>query len=348
MSAAPVYLFTGPEFGERNDAVLNLRIQMRKRLGDLDEYTFYTADTRVADVVSLLMNESLFAAARFIVLNGAEQIKKKEDLELLDGWIRSAASGKNAAGSALILVSEENSCDKKLEALIPKENKRIFWEMFDDRKEEWIRNFFKKAGYGVENDAVTTILDLVENNTEALRTECSRFFLCFDKGHTVGASDVEQILAHNREESPFTLFDAFTDLARNPAARLEASLEILQKLRMSKDSSGVQLIAGLTYCFRRLAVWHRLFAENPHPSDFDLKIKGFSSKKAQKQYRAAARIWNAPQTSLILAALARTDMDIRTAGTALEDTQLQLLLYAIVMKNGETLEREETESEPLL
>ena len=115
MPVAPLYLFTGPEAGERNDAILELRVQARKRVGMLDEYTFYAAETRVSDIMSLLLNESLFAAARFIVVKGAEQIKRKEDIALIESWVNGA--GINTCSSILILVSEDISCDKKLELL---------------------------------------------------------------------------------------------------------------------------------------------------------------------------------------------------------------------------------------
>ena len=50
----PVYLFAGPEVGEKNDEISKLRAQACKKYGTLDEYSFYTADTRVADVMSIL------------------------------------------------------------------------------------------------------------------------------------------------------------------------------------------------------------------------------------------------------------------------------------------------------
>jgi len=336
MANAFVYLFTGPEIGERNDVILNLRVQMKKKLGALDEYTFYASETKLIDVLSLLMNESLFAAARFIVLNGAEQIKKKEDLELLSKWIKTSGNGDN--NSVLILVSDENSCDKKLEALIPKDNKRIFWEMFENRKEQWLLGYFKKNGYGITPDAVDLILDMVENNTEALKTECSRFFMFFEKGYTVTVDDVEKFLSHNREESAFTLFDSMCEVSKSFNARFETSLEIYQKIKMSKESSGVQLIAGLTYCFRRLTIWHKIFEENSNPSEFDLKIKGFSSKKAQNQYKNASKIWKKTDVMNILALLAKSDMEIRSTGSIFEDTILQMLLYSIIIKKGQSLE----------
>ena len=47
--------------------------------------------------------------------------------------------------------------------------------MFEDRKEQWLESFFRKNGYKTDPDVAELILSLVENNTEALRTECSRF-----------------------------------------------------------------------------------------------------------------------------------------------------------------------------
>lgn len=339
MAFAHVYLFAGPEIGERNSAVESLRQQARRTLQTLDEYTFYAHETSVSDVVGLLCNESLFAAARFIVLKNAELIKKKDDIARIAALSAGAEDTKGvAAASVLVLVSDSVSVDKKLEAAVPKNNRKIFWELFENRKEQWLVSFFQRAGFSIEPEAVQTILELVENNTDALRTECSRFMLCLERGSRVTAAAVEQFIAHNREESPFTLFDALSCTADNSRHRLETALDILHKIRLSKDSSSIQLLAGLTFCFRKLRQWHSLYAGQRGVSEFDLKKAGFSSKKARTQYTAAARMWSAAQTEAILALIARTDMAMRTLGQAAETTLLELLLYSIVLKRGAMLE----------
>ena len=94
----------------------------------------------------------------------------------------------------------------------------------------------------------------MENNTEALKTACSRFPLFFDKGYRVTEADALAILEHNREESAFSLFDAMG------SGNFETALGIWNKLSLSKESSPIQLMAGLTYCFRKLSDWHRLAA----------------------------------------------------------------------------------------
>lgn len=336
--SAPVYLFTGPEFGERNDEVAKVKADLKKKFGSSDEFLFYTTDTRVEDVVSQLRNESLFTPATCIVLRGAELIKKKDEIDLLSSWIDSVTSSvKNpnpSDSSVLILVSDEVSVDTKLDKLIPKDHRRIFWEMFEDRKESWLQNFFRKNGYSLMPDAASLILDMVENNTEELKSECGRFFLCFPAGHAVTAEDVEKILTHNREESPFTLFDAMSDANESPAKRLENSLAILQKILLSKNSNAVMLIAGLTSCFRRLALWIALHANGSSPDDFTLKTNGFGSKTARSQYSSASRIWGAGQCAAIIAVLSRTDMGIRSIGSSQEETQLEIMLYQIIIRNG--------------
>lgn len=332
MPTAPIWLLTGPEIGERNAAVESIRTAAAKR-GNLDSHLFYAADVRVGDVISLLQNGSLFADSRFVVLRNAEEIKKKDDVEQILDWIASfSAKGSSADpdSACLVLVSDEIGVDKKIEAAVPKEQKKIFWELFEDRKEQWIVSFFRKSGYQVDDGAVSLILELVENNTDALRSACSRFTLFFPEGHRVTEEDAESMLAHTREESPFTLFDRLAD------GELEPSVEILRKLSLSKDSSPVQTIAGLTYCFRKLADWHRV-ADAGATDDFSLKKAGFSGKRAIDQYRKAARRWDAASARRILALLSSADLDLRSSGTQTQNCRMETVLYSILAKNGREL-----------
>ena len=329
-SEAEVYLFTGPENGNKNDSVNALRAAAEKKYGAVDFYRYYASEVRIADVLAQLQNESLFSASLFVILKNVELVKLKGDIDMLVSYIKGAQGSANT----LVLESDENGVDKKLEAAVPSSHKKIFWEMFENQKPQWLRRYFDQNGLSIAEDAVEQILDMVENDTESLRSECSRFFYCFEKGHCITAEDVDNILSHNREENAFTLFEALADGERSPKERLESSLAILQKIRLSRDSSAVTIIAGLTYCFRQLRAYHALYAGGRSPSDSQLRAAGFSGKTAQNRYRKAARLWGAGAASSILALLAATDMAIREAGSAMEDTRLSLMLYAIIAKNG--------------
>ncbi|UTC57229.1 DNA polymerase III subunit delta [Treponema sp. OMZ 305] len=325
--SAPLWLFTGPELGERNDALEALRKSAEKKYGQLDNHLFYAADTSISVVLDAVQNGSLFAEARFAVVRNAEIIKKKEDIQALTQWVEQTPS---EVGAFLVLISDEIGIDKKIEALVPKDHKKIFWELFENRKQDWIRRFFAQSKISIEQDAIEVLLELVENNTEALKTTCAHISLFFEQGATLTAETVEHLLAHNKEETPFTLFDALSN------ANLEYALNIRQKLTLSKESSPVQLIAGLTYCFRRLRDWYNL-AQTGGLDDFSLKKAGFTSKKAIDQYRRASKQWSEQTVYRIISLLNKTDMQIRTMGQELSGILLDTCLYSIICNQGREL-----------
>lgn len=329
----PIYLFTGPEFGERNEQVETIKRLQKEKFRDVDEYLLYASDSKIEDVVATLQTESLFVPATCVVLRQAELIKKKEEILLLHSWLKSIESkpSERRESSVLILVSDEISVDPKLAKLIPEENKKIFWELSGARLEAWIRNFFKKNGYAIEQPALEEILELVEGNTEALRSECSRFFVVFEKGRAITEDDVDKLLAHNREENAFTLFNAMCNISESSSKRLENSLGILEKILLSKAGNTVVLTAGLAACFRKLELWHLIHEENYNPN---LKVNGFTSKKQIAQYTRASQIWNLGQAAEITALISKVDMEIRSGGLAFQKTLLSFLLYDIVIKNG--------------
>lgn len=329
MATPEIYLFTGPEAGEKNDAIQNIRDAARQRNGDLEEFKYYAEDISVADLILKLESTSLFSPALFITLRNAETIKLKSETDLIAEWVKKSTDNPNT----LILISDETSVDKKLQNAIPASNCKIFWEMFENKKNQWVQNYFKKNGFSITTDAVEQILDMVENTTDVLKSECSRFFYCFEKNHTITEEDVDKILSHNREENAWTLFDAMYENGKSSKERFENSLEILQKIRISKESSGKALIAGLTYCFRQLRVWHVIHSSKVGPDDSKLKSMGFS-KTNQKKYEQAAKVWTSGQVSSILALLANTDHSIFETGMQFEETKLILLIYSIVVKNG--------------
>ena len=322
--AIPLWLLSGPELGERNAALDSLKKNAEQQYGSLDTHLFYAAETPMAAILDSLQNGSLFAAARFIIVRNAEAIKKKEDINILSQWAEQSSSQSNAV---LVLISDEIGIDKKIEALVPKDHKKIFWELFENKKQEWIRRFFAQSQLRIEAEAIDTLLELVDNNTEALKTTCMHIALFFEAGSVLDAEAIEKLLAHNKEETPFSLFDA---LCKD---NFEYALNIRQKLMLSKESSPVQLIAGLTYCFRRLRDWHVL-ARNGAPDDFSLKKMGFTSKKAIEQYRRASARWDAQSVSRIISLLNQTDMQIRTAGQELSHVMLDACLYSIARKQG--------------
>ena len=109
--STPLWLFTGPELGERSDALEALRKSVEKKYGQLDNHLFYAADTSISVVLDAVQNGSLFADARFAVVRNAEAIKKKEDIQALTQWVEQTP---NEDGAFLVLISDEIGIDKKI------------------------------------------------------------------------------------------------------------------------------------------------------------------------------------------------------------------------------------------
>ena len=329
MAAGKNYLYAGPEIGERVDAIESLRSALKKQSGDsLEEHSFYAGEERIGDVTALLMNASLFSEIRLIVLKNAELVKKKEDIDLLVDYL-----GSPADDTTLILVSDETSVDKRIEAAIPKDTKRIFWEMFEDRKTEWVSSFFKREGFRIDADAVDSILELVENNTDALRRECGRLALYLEKGKPIVAEDIERLLSHTREESAFTLFARIAD------GDLSRALETVRTLLAAKEAP-VQILAGLAWCFKRLQDYLTL-ARAGALNDFELRKAGLASKRAQRDYSAASRRYDATAAERCVALLAEYDVTLRASGAALEETLMDLFVYKLIADGGKPLARVE-------
>jgi DNA polymerase-3 subunit delta len=316
------YLFAGPEIGEKADETARIRSALREKYGaSLEETTFYALETQMGEMAGIMLNGSLFAAARLFIIKNAEAVKKKEDVKMLSSVLENLDGGTTA-----ILLSDENGIDRTLEKAAGG-NKKIFWEMFESRKREWLHNFFRREGFTITGEAVDTILEMVENNTDALRSQCRNLFLFCDKTRPVTAADVERLLSHTRSESTFTLFSAIA------SGNTEQSLEILHALLDAKESS-VSIFAGLLWCWHKLRDYKALLESGP-ANDFELKKMGLSSPKVRQDYINAARRYGMDEVNRCITLTAETDMRIRMNGAVLERLALEWYVYKVAKLKGQ-------------
>jgi len=327
MAKGTCYLYLGSELGERQDAIAALRADLTQKTGSPpEEHRFYAGEDPVSDMVSLLRNGSLFSDARLVLIKNADLIKKKEDTELLAAYLAAPQED-----TVLVLISEANSVDKRLEAAIPKEAKRVFWELFENRKTEWIASFFRREGYPISAEGIEAILELVENNTDALRRECSHLILFQKKGTPITADLVETYLSHTRAESAFTLFSRIAE------GDLTRGIETLHTLLAAKEAPQA-ILAGLTWCFRKLYDYLVLSAAGT-PGDFELRKIGLASPKARRDYAQAARRLDTAAVRHCLALTADFDILFRSLGSSVEDLLMDLYVYQVIARNGAARER---------
>jgi DNA polymerase-3 subunit delta len=196
--------------------------------------------------------------------------------------------------------------------------------MFENRKHEWLVNFFRREGFSITGEGVDAVLELVENNTESLRRECShlcRFIDSSGKEKNVDAEDVEKWLSHTREESAFTLF------SRIAHADLVKSLESLHTLLLAKEAPPA-IFAGLTWCFQKLRDY--LFLKEEHAvTDAELRKIGLSSPKARKDYEQAALFYDTWSVDACLSLTAEYNVLLRSAGQGLENLLMDRYVYKV-------------------
>jgi DNA polymerase-3 subunit delta len=156
----------GPERGEKQEAVDDLRKRLRGAGAAAEEISFYAGETPMGDIVSVLRNGSLFSDSRLIFHKNAENLKKKDEIDALSAYLVDPADN-----TALVILSDEPSIAKPIENAVPQSCRRMFYEMFENRKRGWLVDFFKKQGFAVSADGVDAVLELVENSTDALRRE---------------------------------------------------------------------------------------------------------------------------------------------------------------------------------
>ena len=315
------WLFLGPEIGEKQSAIEEIRKKLTggetsAGVSGLEETVYYAGDTPVPTIVSSMRNGSLFADSRLFLIKNAEQVKKKEDIDLLSSYLASPSDD-----TCLVMISEETSVAKGLEKEIAPANKRIFWELLDSRKSEWVRAFFRENGLSISAEGTDTILELVENNTSALRQECSRLLLFLDKSREVSGEDAEKWLSHTREESAFILF------SRIAAGDFSRSLESVRILLAAKEAP-VAIFAALASCFRKLISYLSLKRAGIS-GDTEYRKIGVSSPGAKRDYAAAARHYNSEAAERCLALTAEYDFMLRASGSFPEQVLLDDYLYKI-------------------
>ena len=339
------YIFLGPELGKKQEAVNDVR----KKYPGAEETVFYSGETNAGEIADALQNHGLFAESQIVIVKNADLIKKKDEIDILVSCMNNI---KNLNDTALILLSDEIKLTAALDNAAPKANRQVFYELFEREKNEWLREFFRREGFTVDKDCTSAILEMVENNTEALKRECSRLvqFLRRNEGDSapdgqlpggplpsgsaadlknrpVKTEDIEKWLSHNREESAFTLF------ARIASGDLSKALESLSVMLAAKESAS-GILAGLAWCFRKLGDYITLLEKGKfsgeQPSFAELAKIGMSSPKVRSDYTEAARRYNAESTETCLALTAEYDILLRSPVAVMEKILMDRYILAII------------------
>lgn len=325
ISTMNTWLLLGPEAGTKDEFISTTIKNIKKDHGaDTEFYKFYPFETEVPEIISLLKNGSLFSSFKIVRIDNVHEIKS-QNAALLAEYCK-----KPVENTALILVSDQTQIDRRISDAVPKNGKKIFWEMYENQKRDWLQNYFRRQKIQITPDAVEELLELVENNTQEMKSACEKLSLFYGENSRIDLEQIEELIYHSKEENTFTLFDKVA------VADFSSALEVVNKLVLSGENHPVQLLAGLQWQFKRLLQASELRDSNYILDDIWKKLN-MRSKKGQKTYYTAMQKFSSPELRRIIITLVDYDTQFRSVGTQLHPQLLQMLIYSIIIKKGQKL-----------
>ncbi len=340
-----VFLLLGPEEGEKTEFIKKEKDKVRALYPDFEDYVFFGGDEDGGGISSALSQSSLFSSYRFVVLKHFENVKKTDEtFAALDDF------GSNPQDDCtLIVASTETSSvnlPKSLSTLAGKENTIIFWEMFDNEKRRWIREFSSKEGYRITEDAIDEILSTVDNNTQEMKNLVGSItnFLKIQKteNNTITLETIEAYSVRTKGENGYSLFRAIGE------GNLEKALLSVESILLNDQRDFIPALSVLATSFRRLEacivmrderksekeIFDSVTFVSPYPTRPGAKRNVGVGGREKDLYRKAMRIYTLEDTRRIISLIGRYDTVIKSASTDLLKLYGEKLIYTIIVDKG--------------
>jgi len=318
------WILAGPETGRKDEFIAQTVSYWAAKDGAQPErHRLYAGETSPEQLLGLLQNGSLFSSRKLVEYRNAETVTTKSALAGLESYLKSPAPD-----TVLMLLTESYSLPKSMESAVGAAGKKIFWELRESEKPAWIRERLARDRVSADEDAIEAILELVENETSALESACLTLGACFPEDTRLGAEDVEACLSKSRREDAFSLFD------RIAGGDFQSALEVIDTLLADRQTDPAQIIAALTWNFRKLERL-RILVDRGNSPDEALSEEKVTSKTAQRKFKSALQRYSADDCLRIVRCASETEALLR-GGTPASFIRplLHLLIRAIMIKKG--------------
>lgn len=336
-----VYLLLGPEEGEKKEFIEREKSKVLSQYPDAELYTFFAGDDGEDAVYQALSQSSLFSSFRFIVIKAFENASKTDGLS--KALIEYAKAPQEDA--EIIIISSDSSTTsiaKEIVNLAGKENTRIYWELKESDKINWIRAFARKEGFTITKPAIDEILSSVDNNTLEMKNLMSSIalFLHLQKsGNVIDEDVIENYAARTKGENGYTLFKAVAD------KDLEHSLLIIASIVLQDSRDVIPAFTVLQNQFRRLEACLILKEKGMNESQIFKEVEFFPTytpKRAMKGvmfkeapiFSSAMKNYSRKDARAIVLYLGKMDSEIKGAGLDMTKLLLEEIIYRIIEFNG--------------
>lgn len=343
-----IALLMGSEEGLKQEWIDRERQELLKAYPNLEIIPIFAFESDGGDLSEALGGASLFSSHKLVMLRHFEEAKKTSPVyKVLAQYIKNP----NEDCHLMILTTQRpNEVGAEITKALPQAQQIVFYEMFENKKEEWLRNYFRREGLNITREAITLLLDTVSNDTLEMRENCSQlvsFIKAKGASNTITEEDISKYTAHTKSEDGYTLFQYMAD------GDFEKSLKAVRKILSSDPRSGIAVISILQRQFRLLESFLSIRKMKGEAQAFQeatilsttqgaREVKGIM-KMSQETFRRAARKYTEEDASRIIKYLDSEDIEIRKSSDN-QNFLFDMLVYTIVVlkarKTSLKLERE--------
>lgn len=341
-----IKLFLGPESGTKEEVIKKEYASLVKKYGETVEFKkYYSFEFDENEMYVELNNPSLFSAHTLIVLYAIDQLNAKQAATLLE-YIKSPSQS-----ATLILESELFSLKSPLSKIsntISKPNIISFYPLNENDLTNYVINFFRDNNLQITKEAITLLLELVDNNTLELKIICNQLAFFFNvntnENNTINELDIQKYVHHSKNENSFTLLEMIL------TSRLKESIEIVHVLLDRDPTFAFTLTGGILWGFRRLlSILESIKSGNSSYQAMQnatvLGMKKAVYRRDEVQlYNEAIKNYNVDDCRRIISLLIDSDVKIRTNTGDFLKLEIEQLIYNIIVKKGQKALKVETPS----
>ena len=187
---------------------------------------------------------------------------------------------------------------------------------------EWLRKQAARAGADLDGSALTRLLELAGDDTQALASEVEKLGL-WSRGETITAERVDELCVLTADTPPWDLTDALGD--RRPAD----ALRVLGRLLDGPDGDVPRWVPSIARHLRQLAVAQHVAEQGGGPKDIARELGLRSEFVARKLSRQSAR-WTREQLSEAIVRIASVERETRGEGVLRDRFALERALTEAV------------------
>jgi DNA polymerase III delta subunit len=311
----PAYLIVGGD-GPKIARALE---RLRARVGDDNVEVLSARESTGADAVAACNAMGLFAggSGRLVLIRDAGAWKAG-DVKVLAAYLESPSP------ETVVALTGEVKSDSALAKAIAKHGEVLSYDISARALPRWVAEQFVRLGATAETDACTALLELVGDDADELVAEIDKLAL-WAGGETIGAREVQELVAGRAETSIFALTDAWG--RRDVAAALGASEQLLDRSDRPRRDELLRLAGLLANHVGRVRRCQALAEEGLRAREAAgrLKMHPFAAEKAFAQ----ARNFSVEELRRATVQLATLDLALKGGSRLPGDLELQRTLVAV-------------------